>query len=146
MTVNMNTEFGIIDTSLDDLEKKLRGVDDPYTTVYRSRKIYEIVRWLEEHKATDAEYSIEIYETDEDGEFLRGSDFDSVSNFLHRQAYMVRSLSGLTQSAFSEKYGIPNRTIETWEATSESARRTAPGYVLMLLERAVREDSRAEKE
>lgn len=56
------------------------------------------------------------------------------------RAYQIRKLTGLSQAAFAEKYNIPKRTIETWESTSASARREAPGYVLDLLERAVRED------
>ncbi|MFR5843216.1 MAG: helix-turn-helix domain-containing protein [Blautia massiliensis (ex Durand et al. 2017)] len=48
----------------------------------------------------------------------------------------IRTLSGLTQQAFSEKYEIPKRTVEDWE----SGRRNPPGYVIALLERAVKED------
>ena len=52
----------------------------------------------------------------------------------------IRKRTGLTQAAFAEKYHIPKRTIETWEAASDSARRSAPEYVLELLERVVKED------
>lgn len=48
----------------------------------------------------------------------------------------LRSLTGLSQKAFSDKYGIPKRTIEDWEAE----RRTPPEYVIKLLERVVKED------
>lgn len=48
----------------------------------------------------------------------------------------IRTLSGLTQQAFSEKYGIPKRSIENWE----SGKRTPPEYVIKLLERVVKED------
>lgn len=48
----------------------------------------------------------------------------------------LRMLSGLSQQAFSEKYGIPKRSIENWE----SGKRTPPEYVISLLERAVKED------
>ena len=48
----------------------------------------------------------------------------------------LRKLAGLSQTAFGELYGIPMRTIQNWEkGVSE-----APGYVIGLLERAVRED------
>lgn len=48
----------------------------------------------------------------------------------------IRTLSGLTQQAFSEKYGIPKRSIENWEG----GKRNPPEYVISLLERAVKED------
>jgi len=48
----------------------------------------------------------------------------------------IRTLSGLTQQAFSEKYGIPKRSIENWEG----GKRTPPEYVINLLERVVKED------
>lgn len=52
------------------------------------------------------------------------------------RAREIRELSGLTQAAFAEKYNIPKRTIENWEAE----KRNAPDYVLDLLERVVKED------
>ena len=63
-----------------------------------------------------------------------------MSDISNTRAYEIRKMSGLTQAAFAEKYNIPKRTIETWEAASASARRNAPDYVLDLLERVVKED------
>lgn len=48
----------------------------------------------------------------------------------------IRALTGLSQVKFSEQYGIPRRTIESWE----SGERKCPPYVTELLARAVRED------
>ena len=48
----------------------------------------------------------------------------------------IREYSGLSQSKFSEKYGIPKRTIENWE----SGIRKCPDYVISLLERVVESD------
>ena len=48
----------------------------------------------------------------------------------------IRELSGLKRIHFCEKYNIPLRTMENWEAGVTQA----PQYVLELLERAVRED------
>lgn len=48
----------------------------------------------------------------------------------------LRMLSGLSQQAFSEKYGIPKRSIENWEG----GKRNPPEYVINLLERVVKED------
>lgn len=48
----------------------------------------------------------------------------------------IRKLSGLSQAKFSEKYGIPKRSLENWESGS----RKCPDYVTTLLERVVKED------
>lgn len=48
----------------------------------------------------------------------------------------IRALTGLSQQRFGDFYGIPKRTIEAWEM----GERTAPEWVMKLLERAVRED------
>jgi len=41
----------------------------------------------------------------------------------------LRDKTGLSRKKFSEKYGIPVRTLEEWE----SGRRTPPEYVVRLL-------------
>ena len=51
----------------------------------------------------------------------------------------IRALTGLSQAAFAEKYGIPRRTIENWEMSGSQGRKP-PDYVVRLLERAVHED------
>ena len=48
----------------------------------------------------------------------------------------IRALTGLSQAKFAEKYGIPKRTLEEWEA----GRMTPPQYTVDLLERVVKED------
>ena len=48
----------------------------------------------------------------------------------------IREITGLNRKEFSKAYGIPVRTLESWE----SGDRTAPPYVMALLERAVKED------
>ena len=48
----------------------------------------------------------------------------------------LRTLTGLSQTAFGEKYDIPMRTIQNWE----KGVRVPPSYVLKLLERVVKED------
>lgn len=53
----------------------------------------------------------------------------------------LRKLTGLSQQAFSDKYEIPKRTIEDWEA----GRRTPPEYVVSLLERVIKEDIKKEE-
>jgi len=41
----------------------------------------------------------------------------------------IREKTGLNRREFSDKYGIPVRTLEEWEA----GRRTPPEYVMRLL-------------
>lgn len=48
----------------------------------------------------------------------------------------LRTISGLSQSAFGKKYGIPTRSIQNWE----NGVRECPQYVITLLARAVKED------
>lgn len=48
----------------------------------------------------------------------------------------IRDLAGMKRVTFCEKYGIPLRTMEDWEAEKSKA----PQYVMDLLERAVRQD------
>ena len=48
----------------------------------------------------------------------------------------IRKLTGLTQTAFAEKYNLPVRTLQNWEC----GKGTPPPYVLQWLERIVRED------
>ena len=50
----------------------------------------------------------------------------------------IRALSGLNKTKFAERYGIPYRTLQDWEA----GKRKPPSYVLPLLERAVKMDYR----
>lgn len=52
----------------------------------------------------------------------------------------IRTSTGLSQTKFGEKYGIPMRTIQDWEAGI----RKPPEYVVTLLERVVKEDFGAE--
>lgn len=52
----------------------------------------------------------------------------------------IRSMTGLSQVRFGQKYHIPAHTIEMWEM----GKRNPPAYVFELLERAVRQDIEAE--
>lgn len=45
----------------------------------------------------------------------------------------LRNMTGLSQTKFGDLYGIPMRTIQSWEA----GEREAPEYVVDLLEQAV---------
>ena len=49
----------------------------------------------------------------------------------------LRSTTGLTQKAFSDRFHIPIRTLQDWE----SGRRNPPPYVLELLEYRILSES-----
>ena len=46
----------------------------------------------------------------------------------------IRAMTGLSQAKFAERYGIPKRTLEDWEA----GRRKPAEYFLRLLEKDVK--------
>ena len=48
----------------------------------------------------------------------------------------IRALTGLSQRKFCDRYNIPRRTLEDWEAGISNP----PTYVIELLERTVKED------
>ena len=48
----------------------------------------------------------------------------------------IRAISGLNKTKFAEKYNIPYRTLQDWEAGKSKP----PVYVLPLLERVVKMD------
>ena len=52
----------------------------------------------------------------------------------------IRSITGLSAQKFGDLYKIPLRTIQNWE----EGQRNPPEYVLMLLERVVKEDFKQE--
>lgn len=49
----------------------------------------------------------------------------------------MRAMLGDTQQEFCKRYGIPPRTLQSWE----QGKRSCPDYVAALLERAVIQDS-----
>ena len=44
----------------------------------------------------------------------------------------LRQAAGLTQAKLAARFGIPKRTVESWEATGPSAR-ACPGYVRRMM-------------
>lgn len=105
-------------------------------------KIY-VVRDREAGNAIDYFPSVEAaeaglleYEEADMAEDTYEPDFYEVAVIEINDVKGLRMLAGLTQEAFSARYGIPKRTIEEWEGE----RRKAPPYVIELLKRAVFED------
>lgn len=82
-------EYAIIKISLEELdEENAKPVPNvEYKTVYRSSSAKEIMDEVERMGATEDEYCIECYYVDHEGEFVVGSDYDSLSNFRKRKAY-----------------------------------------------------------
>lgn len=92
----------------------------------------EYVKNLEDADLYIAEHdaiNVEIYDEDDN---LLSEYFWEKENRMKA----IRKRSGLSQAKFGEKYGIPKRTIESWEM----GERECPGYVMSLLERVVKED------
>lgn len=52
----------------------------------------------------------------------------------------IRSLTGLSQAQFAEKYNIPKSTLQCWESEGAVKHRDCPKYVVDLLEFKVRYD------
>lgn len=56
--------------------------------------------------------------------------------YAHLNIKSIRSVSGLTQAEFAEKYGVSKRSVESWEGE----RRRPPEYLVDLLAYAVYTD------
>lgn len=52
------------------------------------------------------------------------------------ESIRIRNLLGISRAEFSRRYGIPVRTLESWDWGD----REAPEWVMKLLERVVLED------
>lgn len=60
----------------------------------------------------------------------KNSNDEAIKEFGNlRKIKAIRERTGLTQAAFAEKYNIPRRTVENWEAGKNSP----PDYVVELL-------------
>ena len=56
--------------------------------------------------------------------------------YAHLNVRHIRSVAGLTQADFAEKYGVSKRSVESWEGE----RRRPPEYLISLLAYAVYAD------
>ena len=62
---------------------------------------------------------------------------DCVYDMAHGGIKAIRGVPGMSQQAFGDAYGIPRRTIQTWEYDISSA----PTYVTMMIGFAVLSDA-----
>lgn len=103
--------------------------------VVRDREAGNIIDYFPSMDAAEAAL-LEYEEADAEETGVMDLDFYEVAVIEINDVKGLRMLAGLTQEAFSARYGIPKRTIEEWEGE----RRKAPAYVIELLKRAVFED------
>ena len=53
----------------------------------------------------------------------------------------LRAITGLSPEEFADRYGIPIHTLHKWELPEDNSNfRSCRPYILLLLERAVKED------
>ena len=105
-----------------------------YIYVVRDREAGNIIDYFPSVEAAEA--ALLGYEEADMADDTYEPDFYEVAVIEINDVKGLRMLAGLTQEAFSARYGIPKRTIEEWEGE----RRKAPAYVIELLKRAVFED------
>lgn len=102
---------------------------------YSCSKIFLQVNWVEDeevyyYRILPSSMGFFSYQVKEEDVFPEKVSSDPLD------FHGIRMLSGLTQKEFSERYNIPKRSIENWDAGS----RNPPEYLIELLERIVKED------
>lgn len=98
--------------------------------------------WTEAQTSTDREAFISdwalssVWEDAEDAPIPdgRADAIGAVWDTAHLTIRDIRASTGLSQVAFAQRFCIPRRTVEDWEA----GRRSCPDYVRLLLARAVK--------
>lgn len=103
----------------------IENIDYTITAQEYVKNLEDADLYIAEHDAIN----VEIYDEDDN---LLSEYFWEKENRMKA----IRKRSGLSQAKFGGKYGIPKRTIESWEM----GERECPGYVMSLLERVVKED------
>ena len=108
----------------DDTETRAIMVDDEIGTVPSIIRAVGFTNVI----ICDPESFIELEELHETDKRFKWTEYPNVR--------WLRTLTGLTQTAFGDMYDIPMRTIQNWENDVS----VCPLYVYELLERAVLED------
>ena len=54
-------------------------------------------------------------------------------NFNDMSIREMRKASGMTQAQMADRFGIPKRTIESWESNSPTAGRKCPEYTRRMI-------------
>lgn len=84
----------------------------------------------------EAEEALKRFEEEDKAEGIYTEDFYEIKSDIGARVHAMRTRAQLSAQKFGDYYGIPLRTIQDWEREV----RTAPEYVINLLERAVNED------
>lgn len=85
--------------------------------IFEDRDPAEVVGFIQRSGLTDDRAAVEIYEADENGNFVQGSDFDTPSNFCER--FVIRAARKEARMSVRETaalLGISARALEEWEA------------------------------
>lgn len=125
-------EYAIINHNIDDAPTNNEDV------FFESQDPEEIIRKLQELEDGQndmAEYTIEEYTVDSDGDFYDGSDYDTVANFRKRTAAartvkQICRMARMTQNAMADYFSIPRRTFGNW-CTGE---RECPEYTKLMMQ------------
>ena len=109
----LNTEYAIINHGI---EKAPYHNED---VLFESQDSEEIVAKLIECQCNDSSESVEIYTVTDKGDFYEGSDFKTVSDFLHiaavqRSVKQICQMAGMSQNAVADRFEIPHRTFGNW--------------------------------
>lgn len=129
---SIKKEYAIISHNIEDAPLNTED------TLFESQDPEEIVKKLnelEEGSEDMTEYSIEEYTVDEDGDFVEGSDFDTISNFRKRTAAArsvkdICKMAKMTQTAMADYFSIPQRTFGNWCTGS----RECPEYTKLMMQ------------
>lgn len=129
---SIKKEYAIISHNIEDAPLNTED------TFFESQDPEEIIRKLndlEEGGEDMNNYSIEEYTVDEDGDFVDGSDFDTVSNFRKRTAAArsvkdICKMAKMTQTAIADYFSIPQRTFGNWCTGS----RECPEYTKLMMQ------------
>lgn len=97
------------------------------------REVY-VTDWVQSSIWNDDEY----YEISQERIEAVGAIWD----MAHASMKDIRACTGLSQFGFAQRFCIPKRTVEDWEA----GRRTCPPYVHLLLAQAVNMYKREEQD
>ena len=128
---NMKTEYAILDVAYNyEFEN-----DDADHRIFIAHDMETINAELIRIGANDADYSVEIYRVDDDGDFYDGSDYDTPSNFRKRTAVLrsvkdICRMAGMTQNAVADHFSIPRRTFGNWCTET----RECPEYTKLMMQ------------
>lgn len=110
----MTTMYRIMEGTIEELTTT--EWDFP-VEIFKDKDPAEVVAFIQKTGLTDDQAAVEIYEADDNGDFMQGSDFDSLTNFCERFAIRAaRKEAKMSVRETAACLRIPTRTLEEWEA------------------------------